>query len=166
MIIKTLEQNLENKELDYNKPIETCSNCGEPIQKDIEILNKVRRVPIVCSCRKAELEKKAIEDENKEKQQRLDTIFKNSLMDEKFKSCTFETWDHKRGSEKVFKICIKYAENFKSAKENNMGLMVYGEPGNGKTHAVSCVANHLMARGVPVICVSIEMLLSQLYNII
>lgn len=161
-ITKTLEQNLESKELDCRQPLETCPNCGEPLQKDIEILNKIRRVPIVCSCRKAELEKKAIEDENKEKQLRLDTIFKNSLMDEKFKRCTFETWDHNRGSEKVFNICTKYAENFKSAKEQNLGLMLYGEPGNGKTHAVSCVANNLMFRGFPVICVSIEKLLERI----
>lgn len=157
-----MEQNLESKELDCRQPLETCPNCGEALQKDIEILNKIRRVPIVCSCKKAELEKKAIEDENKEKQLRLDTIFKNSLMDEKFKRCTFETWDHSRGSEKVFNICIGYAKNFKSAKEDNLGLMLYGEPGNGKTHAVSCIANYLMLRGIPTICVSINKMLERI----
>ena len=62
--------------LDYDTPIKVCENCGNPIQKDIVILNVLRRVPIVCSCRKKELEKKAIEDENKEKQIRLNSIFK------------------------------------------------------------------------------------------
>ena len=161
LLAKTIEKNLQNG-LDYDTPIKTCEKCGDQIQKDIVILNVLRRVPIVCSCRKKELEKKAIEDENKEKQIRLNSIFKNSLMDEKFKRCTFETWDHSRGSEKVFNICIGYAKNFKSAKEDNLGLMLYGEPGNGKTHAVSCIANYLMLRGFPVICVSIEKLLERI----
>lgn len=148
--------------MDCRQPIETCPRCGEPVQKDIEILNKVRRVPIVCTCKREELSKKALEDERKEKQIRLNTIFKNSLMDKKFKQCTFETWDHKKGSEKIFKICRKYAENFKEAKENNLGLLIYGEPGNGKTHSASCIANYLMLRGVPVICVSIDKLLERI----
>lgn len=118
--------------LDYDTTIKVCEKCGDPIQKDIVILNVLRRVPIVCSCRKKELEEKAIEDENKEKQIRLNSIFKNSLMDEKFKQCTFENWNHDIGSEKIFNICSKYASNFTKAKENNLGLLIYGAPGNGK----------------------------------
>ena len=155
LLAKTIEKNLKSG-LDYDEPIKTCEKCGDPIQKDIVILNVLRRVPIVCSCRKKELEQKAIEDENKEKQIRLNSIFKNSLMDEKFKKCTFENWNHDIGSEKIFKICSKYASNFTKAKEDNLGLMLYGEPGNGKTHAVSCIANYLMLRGIPTICLSIN----------
>lgn len=161
LLAKTIEKNLQNG-LDYDTPIKTCEKCGDPIQKDIVILNVLRRVPIVCSCRKKELEKKAIEDENKEKQIRLNSIFKNSLMDEKFKKCTFENWNHDIGSEKIFKICSKYASNFTKAKEDNLGLMLYGEPGNGKTHAVSCIANYLMLRGIPTICVSINKMLERI----
>ncbi|MDU3520190.1 MAG: ATP-binding protein [Clostridium saudiense] len=161
LLAKTIEKNLQNG-LDYDTPIKTCEKCGDPIQKDIVILNVLRRVPIVCSCRKKELEKKAIEDENKEKQIRLNSIFKNSLMDEKFKQCTFENWNHDIGSEKIFNICSKYASNFTKAKEDNLGLMLYGEPGNGKTHAVSCIANYLMLRGIPTICVSINKMLERI----
>ena len=161
LLAKTIEKNLKSG-LDYDVPIKTCEKCGDPIQKDIVILNVLRRVPIVCSCRKAELEKKVIEDENKEKQIRLNSIFKNSLMDEKFKQCTFENWNHYIGSEKIFNICSKYASNFTKAKEDNLGLMLYGEPGNGKTHAVSCIANYLMLRGIPTICVSINKMLERI----
>ena len=43
-------------------------------------------------------------------------------MDEKFKQCTFENWNHDIGSEKIFNICSKYASNFTKAKENNIIL--------------------------------------------
>lgn len=161
LLATTIGKSLMNG-LDYDTTIKVCEKCGDPIQKDIVILNVLRRVPIVCSCRKKELEQKAIEDENKEKQIRLNSIFKNSLMDEKFKQCTFENWNHDIGSEKIFNICSKYASNFTKAKEDNLGLMLYGEPGNGKTHAVSCIANYLMLRGIPTICVSINKMLERI----
>lgn len=46
--------------LDYDTTIKVCEKCGDPIQKDIVILNVLRRVPIVCSCRKKELEEKQL----------------------------------------------------------------------------------------------------------
>lgn len=161
LLVKTIEKNLKSG-LDYDEPIKVCEKCGGAIQKDIEILGKVRRVPIVCSCKKSELEKKELEDERKEKQIRLNAIFKNSLMDEKFKQCTFAEWDHKKGSKKLFNVTSKYASNFKAAKENNLGLMLHGEPGAGKTHAASCIANELLSQGIPVICVSINKLLERI----
>ena len=51
LLAKTIEKNLKNG-LAYDVPIKTCEKCGDPIQKDIVILNVLRRVPIVCSCRK------------------------------------------------------------------------------------------------------------------
>lgn len=161
LLVKTIEKSLKSG-LDYDEPIKACGKCGDPIQKDIVILNALRRVPIVCSCKKAELEQKALDDERKEKQIRLNTVFKNSLMDEKFKQCTFGNWDHKKGSKKLFNVASKYALNFKTAKENNLGLMLHGEPGAGKTHAASCIANELLAKGIPVICVSINKLLERI----
>lgn len=160
-LAKILERDFQ-KELDCSRELKKCGNCGEPIQKDINICNKIRRVPIVCSCKRNELEKKAREKENSERQDRLNQIFKNSLMDEKFHKATFETWDHSIGSEKIYSICIKYAENFKKAKIENIGLLIYGEPGNGKSHAVSCIANYLLNKGVPTICVSIDGILKRI----
>ena len=148
--------------LDYNEPVRICEKCGCPVQKDIKILNSIKRVPVICPCRKEALNKKAIEDENKEKQYRLQRVFKASLMDEKFTRCTFEAWDHNQGSEKIYKVCSKYTNNFKAIKEKNIGLFIYGKPGNGKTYSVSCIANALLGKGVPVICVGINQLLSRI----
>lgn len=162
MELMNVEKSFDKWELDCNKDIEVCDKCGDPIQKDIEILNKVRRVPIVCKCKKKEQELKVKQEEAQEKQDRLKQIFKNSLMDEKFKNATFKNWDHIKGSKKIYNISLKYAKAFKEAKENNLGLMFYGEPGNGKTYAASCIANYLMSKGYPVICVSIIKLLERI----
>jgi DNA replication protein DnaC len=116
----------------------------------------------MCSCKKADIEAKEIEEQNREKQLRLKQIIKNSLMDEKFKQCKFENWDHKRGNEKIFNIGTKYAANFAKMKKEGIGLLIYGDPGNGKTYVSSCIANELISNSIPVICISINVLLDRI----
>lgn len=161
-LVKILQQSSGMKELDYSQELRKCPDCGDVIQMDIEVFNRIRRVPVVCSCKKTELAKQEKENEYMEKQIRLNQIFKNSLMDEKFYKATFENWNHNIGSKKIYNICLKYANNFKKVKEENIGLLIYGTPGNGKTHAVSCIANFLLSKEIPTICVSINKLLERI----
>lgn len=161
-IAETLAENLKTVELDCNHPLKTCEICNEFIEKDIEILGSLRRVPIMCSCKKKKLEEKAIQEEINEREIRLKQLFRNSLMDNKFKECTFDKWDHQLGSEKIYKITSKYSNSFKEMKKNNVGLLIYGEPGNGKTYATCCIANQLIPLGITCICVSINSLLERI----
>lgn len=147
-----------------------CSKCGGaqiykkiPIgRKEIEILDKP------CPCQKREQERKEKEEkEHKEKYEeferevRIEQLKSRSMMDEKFKKSTFENWNKGSESEKLIKICKKYCENFKENKEENIGMLLYGNPGVGKTYAVSCITNYLINEQVSVICVSINGLLRQ-----
>lgn len=59
-----------------------------------------------------------IEEENKEKQLRVRSIIKNSLMDEKFKSSRFDSWDFSKGTKKMYNIGFKYASKFSEMKKN------------------------------------------------
>ncbi len=45
---------LQPKVLEYR--IKTCDNCGEPVEKIINLLGKERIVPIMCSCKKEKYE--------------------------------------------------------------------------------------------------------------
>ena len=44
--------------------------------------------------------------------------------------------------------------------ENNIGLLIYGDTGNGKTHAAACIANALIDECVPVMMTSFPRILS------
>lgn len=83
-------------------------------------------------------------------------------MDERFKKETFENWDFNKGNTGLYKIGIKYCENFKKAKEEGLGLLLYGNPGNGKTYLSNSIANNLLLRYVTVISVSINALLQRI----
>lgn len=157
---QVLKTNLENKESDCK----TCPKCGEPIERVTYLpgFDRYIKGPVMCSCKKAEIEAKEIEEQNREKQIRLKQIIKNSLIDENFKNSRFDTWDFSKGSKKMYNIGKKYSDKFQELKKESIGLLIYGNPGNGKTHTVSCIANDLIDKMVPVICVSVNALLDRI----
>lgn len=48
------------------------------------------------------------------------------------------------GDEKNMKIMRRYAEKWDSVSANNIGLLLWGDVGTGKTYAAACIANHLI----------------------
>lgn len=146
-----------NQVLDFtsnNPSIKKCEVCGEPMGLEVILLGKKLLVPKMCKCRKAEIEKKERKSKATEKQIRLQQIFNNSLMTKEFKECTFTKWEHDLGNKKMYDLGIKYVKHFKEMKEKNLGLLIYGSPGNGKTFLSGCIANALIEEFIPIVCVS------------
>lgn len=157
-----LNQKIE-KELDLRSRLgEKCSKCGDDLYKEYEIFGRKRVVKVLCKCGVAAKDEKKSIDEAKEKQLRLETLMRNSLMDKKFKNSTFENWDFDKGKKDMYFLGKRYVENFIECKKEGLGLIIYGQPGNGKTYLSSCIANELLSRYVPVICVSVNGLLSRI----
>lgn len=148
------------KELDSQ--LVTCKDCGQPQQKEIVILGIKRKVPVLCSCKKKELEIKNQQQKAAERQDKIKQLFTNSLMDKKFVGETFENWDFTKGDKKMYNVGVKYCEKFQEAKKEGLGFLLYGAAGNGKTYLSNCIANRLLSHMNPVICVSINSLLERI----
>lgn len=125
-------------------------------------MGSVRRVPIVCSCKKKELKEKEQQEVRNAKQDKLKQLFSNSLMDKKFRNETFEKWDKGKGDLNLFNIAQRYCKNFSEVKKNGLGFIIYGPPGNGKTYTANCIANNLLNKEYTVICVSVNALLERI----
>lgn len=143
-----------HQESDLAYDIPTCPICGENKRLMVDMCDKKWLMPRMCKCRREEIEKRDRVDKVREKQIRLQQIFTNSLMTKEFRSLSFSSWDHNIGSEFLYGIGHKYVKNFKSIKEKNIGLLIYGAPGSGKTFLSGCIANALIEDYTPVICIS------------
>ena len=121
-----------------------CGKCHTRRQKKIELLGEMRTVPGMCQC--------MIEAEKAEKaQSRAKRIAKErslSLMEEADAECTFTNDDRKNP---VLSDAVRrYADNFYEMRQKNIGLLLHGPVGTGKTFYAACIANELLEKEVSV----------------
>lgn len=62
----------------------------------------------------------------------------------------------------MIRTAKKYVENWTDAKANNLGLLLWGDVGTGKSFAAACIANELLERGVPVLMTNFSKILNQM----
>lgn len=119
-------------------------------------------MPRVCKCERDKYATEQALAKQKEKQIRLDSIMKNSLMDTPAKVKTFSNWDSEKGNQNMYDLGLRYTDKFTEMKKEGVGLMIYGPPGNGKTYLTCCIANKLLEQFISVVCVSINSLLDRI----
>jgi len=83
-------------------------------------------------------------------------------MDDRLKEATFDKFQKEETNEKIFRMCKRYADYFEEMEKKKQGILMYGEPGTGKTYAAACIANSLIERGVTVVMTSFVKILSAL----
>lgn len=139
---------------------QVCKVCGENKTVEVDVMGKVKYMPIRCKCEMDEYEKTIERTANAEKQIKVDRLRNFSLMDKRFEQCTFDKWTV--GSKKLRNVAEKYVENWGQNKQDNLGIVFSGPVGTGKTYAVSCIANALLSKGVPVMAVNMIGLMNKI----
>lgn len=139
-----------------------CGVCNKPREVRFNIDGKERIFKCVCDC-----DKKAEEEEERriQHEREVDVINKlkrDSLMDEKFMSCSFDTYEVTHENETACRIGKRYVEKFSELYQKNQGLLFYGFVGTGKTHLACCIGNALMDKMESVFATSLVKLLSQI----
>lgn len=76
----------------------------------------------------------------------IEKLFSISNLGERFSKSTFESFLDRNGSEAVYKVGVKYVKTFK--EWNGESLMLWGEPGNGKTHLAAAIVNELSKKDI------------------
>jgi len=171
----------------YNPPPPVpCEYCGAPRYTiGIQVGNKIVWAPYGperCTCseavaayekgkaaREAEEESKRKAKEAEKLNERIRKIIGESGMGERFLRRTFETFEVTKQNQKAYEKAKWYADNFENLlpkregpEPGQNGLFIAGPKGTGKTHLAAAIANHLMRRGVPVICMTMIDLLERI----
>ena len=135
-----------------------CGKCHTPVQCRITFEGRERIMPCICKCQKEERERQ--EQRMKEEEQLLYVrrlkatgIQERHLQDWTFASAT---------DTPSVQMAKRYAENWKKVKAENLGLLLWGYVGTGKSFLAACIANALLEKGVPVLMTNFSKILNQM----
>lgn len=116
---------------------------------------------------KEEAERKA--EEERRLKERIRKIVGESGMGERFLRRTFATFEITEQNQRAAATAKRYADSFEqllpspgSPEPGRNGLFIAGPPGTGKTHLAAAIANDLIQRGRPVICMTMIDLLERI----
>jgi DNA replication protein DnaC len=141
-------KNSPPEEGDYEREdgILMCGKCHTPRRTYLDANGRLILVPIPCECRKAEEAAQKLEEKRQKDFEAMQNLKKGSLIDSKFKDCTFATCKVVPDNRQQVKLCKSYADRFEQMMEKNQGLLLYGNVGTGKSYLSACIANNIMER--------------------
>ena len=140
--------------------VKLCPVCGKPTEGEIAVFGKTITVGIMCDCKEkdAERQKAMLEESRKTvERNRIKELFCDVSKRDELLLCTFDKDDGR--DKKVSRLCENYAKTWDMMKKENIGLVLWGNSGTGKTFYSLCIANHLMENLVKVLFTSIPEIL-------
>ena len=142
------------------KGILICGICGKPKEVKLDLMGLSRNVPCLCDCGAAEREERDQEWAQKQRMIQVENMRIESIRDKERRNSRFETAEPNR----MLELCKKYVDKWEEMFEKNLGLLMYGPCGNGKSFAAACIANALVDKGVPALMTSFPAILDDASN--
>lgn len=133
---------------DYKKDgLLHCGACHTPKQSRLNFLGREVVVSCMCAC---ESENYAQEQAKRRQQEEADRIMRlrsSGIKSQEYRNARFELDDGK--NPKPMETLRKYADKWEQFRAGNIGLLLYGGVGTGKSYGAACIANKLIERHIP-----------------
>ena len=120
-----------------------CGKCRTPKQCVVEFDGEPLKLPCACKCKARAAEEAAEKAAAMAAAERAERIRQRCGVAPAY---TFEA----AGRSKARDACRRYADQWDEMREHNIGLLLWGHVGTGKTFAAHCVCNALIRRDAPV----------------
>ncbi|MEK3996714.1 ATP-binding protein [Psychrobacillus sp. FSL K6-2365] len=140
-----------------------CEYCGkdkEQIQIEHPFKKVMHWVHCACTCETDRIQDFRREQESKAKLVRINRSLKLSSAMDEIKHMTFENYKIRPGTESAQQEVNDAVANFED--RGRLGVFIFGETGNGKSHLTAAGGNALIAKGYAVIFIAEKDLLSRL----
>ena len=151
----------EDEYLDPADGLFHCRKCGGPrLEVIADPFGRGTFKPrCVCPCqREAERRRKEAE----ERRQRMDRIKRRKAQGLQDRYLYGYTFDHDNGQNPVMAKARAYVDHWPEAFKRNIGLLLFGDVGTGKSFAAGCIANALLDADVPVLMTNFPTVLARL----
>jgi DNA replication protein DnaC len=163
MVIHNAEQAQTHNENDFydQEGFLCCGICGERKQRDVELgnLQGRRRLPRDCACDRLKKQEEEAKAQLQLKLEHIARLKKDCFPDNELLSWTFE---NDAGKQKKMGIGRRYVSRWEKVLEENIGLLLYGNVGTGKSYCACAIANALCEMEVPVKYVNLAEVLNEL----
>ena len=103
--------------------------------------------PVMCRCRIEEYEKNQAEQRAREKARHIEELLREGFLSRSMRDWTFE---RDNGQNAQMPVARKYVQNWEQMKEKNIGLLIWGDVGCGKSFLAGAIANALIDQEVRV----------------
>ena len=149
----------EDEYLDPADGLLHCRKCGGPRQARIQLDESSFAPRCTCPCQQEQEHRRR---ESEERCQRMESIRRrkaHGLQDRYLYDYTFA---HDSGKNPVMAKARAYVAHWQEAFKRNIGLLLFGDVGTGKSFAAGCIANALLDQDVPVLMTNFPTVLSRL----
>ena len=135
-----------------------CGKCKTPKQCRVTVCGEEHTVPCMCDCREQAAAAEKAADEARQKALHVAALRTSGLMDVSLRPMRFDTDDLRaRGYTDKGR---RYIANWGTVERDNVGMLLWGNTGTGKTFLAACIANALIDQGVSVLMTSFPRILA------
>ena len=135
-----------------------CGNCHTPVQCRKEYLGKMRTLPCTCKCRQEEMRRQKEEDEARERMNTIHRLKSTGIQERHLLDWRFDVAEETD----TIRWAKNYVENWRKVRAENLGLLLWGDVGTGKSFAAACIANALLEQAIPVLMTNFSKILNQM----
>ena len=114
----------------------------------------------LCPCQSAAEKQRKAAEEKRERLERIQRRKAHGLQDRRLYDCTFTNDNGKTPG--LTAKAKRYVEHWEDAARKNIGLLLFGDVGTGKSFLAGCIANALLEQDVPVLMTNFPTILNRM----